>query len=387
MECRTKRIGFTRQISNSGTEVERKRATFQKRSSVNKQASTQTEQNDDFFLSEESMSSNEDQNTNTHTLSNSKTQHNYEEQDESYEPQLVIPVKLNQISFDQSHNTNIISNNNLTLNATGTSQRNNRQRRYKKFSKRRKSLPSQGSSNEEPHVVTLIPRGPLICSNSENNWLPEKFSNSSIVNSSISCDYDTNSIISINSHINNKLNSNKINSSDDNKNNCININKTNINLIASNTTSTSNLSITPSISTIPDSTNINYPGLTIDIPPSSSPKTKIITKTKSKNSSSIAYRNPIQIPSTVNYDVNIIKTTVYNGYNSKVFDSNVPNMNRNKAYCSKIESDFYLNDMFDDYQLDDEIIGTGSYSSNEDETNEIILKLKEAEKVLKINKF
>ncbi len=46
-------------------------------------------------------------------------------------------------------------------------------KRFTKFSKRRKSLPS-GSSNEEHHPIALIPRGPLICSNTDNlkNWLP-----------------------------------------------------------------------------------------------------------------------------------------------------------------------------------------------------------------------
>ena len=369
MECRTKRSCISRQASNAGTEVQRKRATFQKRLSNNKQVSTQTETNDDFFLSEESISSNEDQNRNINTLLNSKTE-SYDTQHESFETNTLASNKLSQSSFDQNPITTCTSHNNNNLSALNTpnTQRNNRLKRYKKFSKRRKSLPSQGSSNEEPHTVTLnlIPRGPLICSNNENNWLPEKFSNNSIINSSMTCDYDTSSILSINNSINCNM---KLNS---NINRCA----TNSMLITSNNTSISNLSIGPSMSTISNSIlPTKSPGLTIDIP-SSSPKTKIITKTKSKNS--IPYRNPI--PSTVNYDVNIIKTTVYNACNTKAFDSGTSS-NRNNKHCSRIDSDFYLNDIFDDYQLDDEIIGTGSYSSNEDDTSDIMLKLEEAEKV------
>lgn len=44
-------------------------------------------------------------------------------------------------------------------------------------SKRRKSLPSQNSSNEAEHqTVTLIPRGPLICSNNESGMETNFFS-------------------------------------------------------------------------------------------------------------------------------------------------------------------------------------------------------------------
>jgi hypothetical protein len=379
MECRTKRICMSRQVSNAGTEVERKRASFQKRLTNNKPVSTQTEINDAFFLSEESISSNEDQNTNINTILNSKT-HSYETPYESFETSTLASNKLSQSSFDQNATTtSLITNNNSALNTPMTSQRNNRLKRYKKFSKRRKSLPSQGSSNEEPHTVTLIPRGPLICSNNENNWLPEKFSNTSLINSSMTCDYDTSSILSINNSIN--CNKKLSHPGDDNLRGINTINSCNSNsmLITSNNTSMSNLSIEqPLISAVSNSiSHTKSPRLTIEIPSSSSPKTKIITKPKSKNS--LPYRNPI--PSTVNYDVNIIKTTVYNACNSsKGFDTSA-SLNRNKKHCSRIDSDFYLNDIFDDYQIDDEIIGTGSYSSNEDDTNDIMLKLQEAEKV------
>ena len=356
MECRSKRsMGLTRQVSNAGTEVARKRASFQKRSSINKQASTQTEPYEDIFLSDDSGSSNEDANTNMNTLLNSKNQinNNYEDATpyESFETNILIPDKINE-SFDQIASNNNNNSNNSSLNsATLTTQRTTRHRRYKKFSKRRKSLPSQGSSNEEPHTVTLIPRGPLICSNNENNWLPDRFSGS-LVNTS--CDHEAyNSKISYNSNSNN---SNSCNTA-----------------IASVNTSTSNLSITPStISTATDP--LVKPSIDNNNQIASSPQTKIITKSKSKNNS-IKFCS--SIPSTVNYDVNIIKTTVYNATNSSK-----STLTDSKKICSRMESDFYLNDFIDDYHLDDD---TGMYSSNEDDpTNDIMKKLKEVEKVFLI---
>jgi hypothetical protein len=373
MECRPKRtIGLTRQISNSGTETAaaRKRSSFHKRaSSAHKQASTQTEPYEDLFLSDESASSNEDNCTNVNTLINSKTiiDDNTTQTTSfgSFETSS-IPNKISE-SFDPNNNNN---NNNTSSTSTINTQRNNRHRRYKKFSKRRKSLPSQGSSNEEPHPVTLIPRGPLICSNNENNWLPDRFSllnySSSIINNSISCDYDTSSNISINNNNNN--NNNKISNISNNNNN---------NTLVTSDNSNSNLSITPSTSTFPDSI-LKPSSLSFDIS-SSSPKTKIITKQKNKNS--ITFRSPI--PSTVNYDVNIIKTTVYNTSSnthtvSKTVELGASSSNiASKKYCSRIESDFYLNDFIDD----DEVIDTGTYSSNDDDSNDIMFKLKEAEKV------
>lgn len=58
-----------------------------------------------------------------------------------------------------------------------SSSSNSRRVVYKKTPKRRKSLPSQCSSSDEVHPsVPLIPRGPLICYNSESldNWLPDR---------------------------------------------------------------------------------------------------------------------------------------------------------------------------------------------------------------------
>lgn len=67
---------------------------------------------------------------------------------------------------------------------------NRHHRSYKKSPKRRKSLPSQCSSSDEPHPsVILIPRGPLICYNNESleNWLPDrKFFNQVCNNTSLS---------------------------------------------------------------------------------------------------------------------------------------------------------------------------------------------------------
>jgi hypothetical protein len=104
-----------------------------------KQKSTQTDNYDDLFMSDESCSSNEEKNANT-----LKSNENMNEM----------------MSFSPS-----------------STHRHRRQ--YKKFQKRRKSLPSECNINDERQstvVTTLIPRGPLICSNVEHfdNWLPER---------------------------------------------------------------------------------------------------------------------------------------------------------------------------------------------------------------------
>jgi hypothetical protein len=103
-----------------------------------KQKSTQTDNYDDLFMSDESCSSNDESNANT----------------------LKSDDNINDVmSFSPS-----------------STHRHRRQ--YKKFQKRRKSLPSECSNiNDERQstvVTTLIPRGPLICSNVErfDNWLP-----------------------------------------------------------------------------------------------------------------------------------------------------------------------------------------------------------------------
>ena len=413
----------------------RKRSSFHKRSAVNKQVSTQTEPYEDLFLSDDSnASSNEDQCTRLNTLINSNTKllttvtsvdDSMHQHYGSFDSNTLVSSKISE-SFDHTTATaGAATTPNSTNNPTNVNtQRNNRHRRYKKFSKRRKSLPSQGSSNEEPHPVTLIPRGPLICSNSENNWLPDRFSTGATSGGSLNysssinnCDYDTSSNMSIcNNNNNNNQNNNNNNSSNLSSVNNTPLNSNNpiINSISmsssSNNNSNTNLSVSLStgliggggsvstVSTMPDSI-LKPSSLCLD----SSPKTKIITKPKNKNT--ITFRSPI--PSTVNYDVNIIKTTVYNntsnsiktsadlsaaaiggcgsgGSNTPTTTSNVTpstSLIANKKCRSRLESDFYLNDYIDDYQLDDEVIDTGTNSSLDEDNNDIILKLKEAEKV------
>ena len=132
-----------------------------------KQKSTQTETYEDLFMSDESMSSNEE--TTSSSLTNKQVSS--------------LIVTTNDWLFEQSldnhpnKSSNTVGSNTLEHHQMQRSNKN-RHRPYKKAPKRRKSLPSQCSSNDtEPHPsVTLIPRGPLICSNLENfdNWLPER---------------------------------------------------------------------------------------------------------------------------------------------------------------------------------------------------------------------
>ncbi len=67
---------------------------------------------------------------------------------------------------------NVESNDRFRVKTSKNFQDSDCQKRYTKFSKRRKSLPSGTSSNRELQPITLIPRGPLICSNAETfkNW-------------------------------------------------------------------------------------------------------------------------------------------------------------------------------------------------------------------------
>lgn len=363
MECRPKRnIGVTRQASSSGNvpipETEpQKRNSFRKRA-AQKQEETQNEAYGDIFLSDDSATSNEDTCTKMNTLMNSK----------------IIDDETNYGSFEA--NTLITPNTNSKLNesfeqcpsvTSVNTQRTNRHRRYKKFSKRRKSLPSQGSSNEEPHPVTLIPRGPLICSNSEslNSWLPDKFAGS--LNTT-----NTSNLSSVSSNLNNPDYEMSCNTSFNSGNNNSNI------IRHTSNTKTSTLSNQDSY--------LKCPNITVD---SHSPTTiaKVITKPKNRNNTTFRSK----IPSTVDYDVNIIKTTIYNTSSSHTsgqqqtastssMSSSRPILG-SQQYRSRIESDLYLNDCIDDYQIDDEVIDTTTYSSNDDDNNEIIQKLKEAEKV------
>lgn len=103
-------------------------------------------------------------------------------------------------------------------------------------------------------------------------------------------------------------------------------------------------------------------------------------------------------PGVLNYDVNIVKTSVYSTANAsdkahmKIGDA--AKKNKKSSGGSRKSSDFMLDEYIDDYRLDDEI-NDSSLSSNEDVDDEdeyfeddevrrsgdvIIRKLKEAEK-------
>ena len=152
-----------------------------------KQKSTQTDTYDDLFMSDESISSNEET-----TINNRSSSPLSSKQVSS----LVVTTndwlfdsidKASNTGHENNHShQNQHNHHHSHHNHNQTTSVKNRHRPYKKTPKRRKSLPSQCSplvvnangvvNAIEPHTsVTLIPRGPLICSNLENldSWLPE----------------------------------------------------------------------------------------------------------------------------------------------------------------------------------------------------------------------
>ena len=170
IECRSKRnFSLPRQASTSGAEKVSSRSSNRDHPKL-KQKGTQTETYDELFMSDDSMTSNEDTGTSkqsSNTLFSSNTLIDNNSDDWAYDS-----VKANAGSNTLEHIT--------------ASSRANRPNAYKKPPKRRKSLPSQCSTNDEPHTVTLIPRGPLICSNLENleSWLPDRLFASSVSSTS-----------------------------------------------------------------------------------------------------------------------------------------------------------------------------------------------------------
>lgn len=163
MECRSKR-NFSMQRQASSTDSTRNRS-ISTRSSTRehpkvKQKATQTDNFDELFMSDESDSDNDDH-------------FNKQSNNTSYTSSTLVETEITEFNsddkYEKSPTINSISRSNRLTSYSG-----------KKSPKRRKSLPSQCSLTVEPHSVTLIPRGPLICSNSENleNWLPDKILNS-----------------------------------------------------------------------------------------------------------------------------------------------------------------------------------------------------------------
>jgi hypothetical protein len=174
IECRSKRnFSLPRQASTSGTEKASSRSSNRDHPKL-KQKGTQTETYDELFMSDDSMTSNEDTGTSkqsSNTLFSSNT---------------LIDNNNNNNSDDWAYDSVKANAGSNTLEHITASSRANRPSAYKKPPKRRKSLPSQCSTNDEPHTVTLIPRGPLICSNLENleSWLPDRLFASSVSSSS-----------------------------------------------------------------------------------------------------------------------------------------------------------------------------------------------------------
>jgi hypothetical protein len=178
IECRPKRAyNIPRQVSTPVTSNEKIiNRNASNRSSHHhhhyhrklKQKSTQTEIYDEFYMSDDSITSNEE--NNRYIVDTTPTRHSY-----IYDSTTSSSNKSS--SYHKSEQSS------GTLSST-TSRRNrdlsnNYGNNSKKLPKRRKSLPSQYSiADEQPisNPISLIPRGPLICSNMDNldNWLPER---------------------------------------------------------------------------------------------------------------------------------------------------------------------------------------------------------------------
>lgn len=330
-------------MSNSGTDVAaHKRVAHRKRQNL-KQKSTQTEAYDDLFLSDDSITSADETALN----------------DPGAEP------NANKLSIDDTYcgsidSTSLLMNNHVMANTNHRSESldysptNSNQmkikpnRRRHKISKRRKSLPSQGSSNEDSHPVTmLIPRGPLICYNSENfgSWLPDY----SLKTSQNRTQSIANTPVTISK--------NKTHLMEDDEE-CMSL---------------------PTVNR----------GHSSPIPFSSAKSGECAA-----GSEPAAALCSIYSPSVSNYDVNIVKTSVYSTSNaSEKHGKDVKA--KKKGGGSRKSSDFMLNEYIDDYRLDDEL-NDSSLSSNEDDDDEdeyyeddevrrnanaIMRKLKEAEKV------
>ncbi len=162
IECRPKRnININNRNLNSSTDLSNNIRSVSNRSRNRKKISykqkgTQTDIYDDLFMSDESLSSNDDND-------------NLDKSNEFNEGKAYRLISCENVSTS----TNLNESTEQIIHHTHRTRRN----LNKKSPKRRKSLPSHKSYNTSSNTVTLIPRGPLICSNNENieNWLPKKF--------------------------------------------------------------------------------------------------------------------------------------------------------------------------------------------------------------------
>lgn len=353
IECRSKRnYSIPRQSSNSGNES----GTIRNRSSSNrsstrdhpkvKQKATQTETYDDLFMSDDSASSNEcinDDNDSSNTLYSSITL--VENQNDWSPDDNASPSK----PYDNSsHHSN---------NHGSVTQRTNRHRLHKKSPKRRKSLPSQVSSNDEPHtsVITLIPRGPLICSNSENleSWLPDRLFhknfnnnntlNNTLLNSAANTASTTSSITTNNSNINlldsnaSSLASNDNETSDKNTDHDDSSVKSDSECNTSLTTlsSTGNKSVLKDISTVPKLTVTNtIESSTSNLYMSSKTSSTIVDQNYRKSEPSQALVKDDKSNSSsklISIDDTTINFTKYDrNHYSKVISSNITNYSATK---------------------------------------------------------
>lgn len=434
IECRSKRtFNLPRQTSSSVSETMRKRSTSTRSSTREhpkvKQKATQTKNYDDLFMSDDSMSSNEDNyhRSSNNTLFSSDT--------------LIDNNDWNFDEMSKSTRSSTLTNRNDSSPSVSQSQRANRHRPYKKPPKRRKSLPSQCSATEEPHPsVTLIPRGPLICSNSENleSWLPERlFLNQTTITSPILVNTNSNANLIVNNNNAANLSSSSYisKSVDESASNSVNTNDSSTNSIDSTTnlieSKYQNLepSATPVVAksaqtTICDSNTqtINkFPKLTnnttvlnktsylsnkynsiftkenpdtrstspasqlIKIPAQNTDSTKKLEKKNSEsfllarsNNQSLASPNPSSFsrPST-RLIPRPIETIAFKPSKLELI-SIKPLVNSNSPSRLRIESECDLNDLIERYNSDN--LNESVYSSNE-EDNDVFIKLKEAQKV------
>ncbi|RNA18762.1 ras guanyl-releasing 3-like isoform X1, partial [Brachionus plicatilis] len=369
MECRSKRnLAMYRQASSMDSARNRSVST---RSSTReqpkvKQKATQTDNFDDLFMSDESDSDAEDT-------------FNKQSNNTSFTSSTLVETEITEVSpedkGEKSTTVNSVSRSSRLASYSG-----------KKSPKRRKSLPSQCSLTVEPHSVTLIPRGPLICSNSENleNWLPDKMLNPGFKSAGkcgksgaeqTSLNVNLNKNVSLSQTITDKISSSKILDS-----------TLGCNLVEKD----SDLHLSSKlVNILPGSSQTSSVEDSCSIVNTTKPFTKISTfasildynkKFEKKNSESFLSSN-MSAESPVNRPVKLIprpietiafKPSRLELVNVKSVSCESKNLSVSNDH-SRIESDSDFNYFNESYQSDN------FYSSNDDD-NEVFLRRKEIER-------
>lgn len=329
-----------------------------------KQKATQTDNFDELFMSDESDSDNED----TYNRHSNNT---------SFTSSTLVETEIAETNFEdkseKSATVNPISRCSRLASYSG-----------KKSPKRRKSLPSQCSLTVEPHSVTLIPRGPLICSNSENleNWLPDKILGSGFKASSKPGTVETNLNVNLNKNvslsqtISDKISSSKILDSTVGcnlvkKDSDLNLSSKLVNIKPGYSQTTNVEESCSIVNTTKPFTKISTFASIIDYNKKFEKKNSESFLTDKMSSVNMANKPTKLIPRPI--ETIAFKPSRFELVNVKSISCESKNLMVTKEH-NHIESDSEYNYFNESYQSDN------LYSSN-DEDNEVFLRLKEIEKV------